>query len=132
MATTWPPPLPRALVAELDPDGGSLGLRHQIPSEPGLTTLAAAGRRGLAPDTVVEHCQRLSDDTAVLLGPVVPDRAASALAVLGPRLGVALDAMAGVDVLADWAHPPPLAERRCRAGRPLRGGRGDPHPRRGG
>ncbi|HEY2303786.1 MAG TPA: hypothetical protein VGH66_17925 [Acidimicrobiales bacterium] len=106
LAATWPPPA-QALVAELDPDGGTLGLRHQIPSEPGLTTLAAAGRRGLAPDTVGEHCQRLSDDTAVLLGPVAPDRAASALAVLGPRLGVALDAMAGVDVLADCGriHP---------------------------
>jgi hypothetical protein len=89
------------LLAELDPEGGTLALRHELAAEPGLTTLAAAGRRGLAPDAVVEHCQRLSDDTAVLLGPVAPDRAASALSVLGPRLAVALDAMAGVDVLAD-------------------------------
>jgi hypothetical protein len=100
LAATWPAPQP-ALLAELDPDGGTLALRHELPAEPGLTTLAAAGRRGLAPDAVVEHCQRLRDGTAVLLGPVVPDRAASALSVLGPRLAVALDAMAGVDVLAD-------------------------------
>jgi hypothetical protein len=111
LAATWPGP-GRALVAELDPDGGTLGLRHEIPAEPGLTTLAAAGRRGLAPDVVIEHCQRLGDDTAVLLGPVAPDRAASALSVLGPRLGVALDAMVGVDVLADCGrihqHSPAL------------------------
>jgi hypothetical protein len=100
LAATWPGPH-RAVLAELDPDGGSLALRHERPPEPGLTTLAAAGRRGLAPSAVVEHCQRLSDDTAVLLGPVAPDRAASALSVLGPRLAVALDAMVGVDVLAD-------------------------------
>jgi hypothetical protein len=100
LAATWPAPA-RSLVAELNPEGGSLSLRHELPAEPGLTTLAAAGRRGLAPDTVVEHCQQLSDDTAVLLGPVASDHAASALSVLGPRLGVALDAMAGIDVLAD-------------------------------
>jgi hypothetical protein len=100
LAATWPGPQ-RALLAELDPEGGTMALRHELPAEPGLTTLAAAGRRGLAPDAVVQHCQRLSDDTAVLLGPVAPDRAASALSVLGPRLAVALDAMAGVDVLAD-------------------------------
>ncbi len=111
LAATWPPPW-RALVAELNPEGGTFSLRHELPAEPGLTTLAAAGRRGLAPDTVIEHCQRLGDDTAVLLGPVAPDHAASALSVLGARLGVALDALAGIDVLADCGrihqHSPAL------------------------
>jgi hypothetical protein len=100
LAATWPLP-GGALIAELDPDGGSLALRHEIPAEPGLTTLAAAGRRGLAPGVVAHHCQRLFDGTPVLLGPCAPDRAASALSVLGPRLAFALDAVPGVDVLAD-------------------------------
>jgi hypothetical protein len=100
LAATWPVSH-NALVAELDPDGGSLALRHEVPAEPGLTTLAAAGRRGLAPTVVVRHCQRLSDGTPVLLGPTAPDRAASALSVLGARLGLALDAVPGIDVLAD-------------------------------
>jgi hypothetical protein len=37
----------------------------------------------------------------VLLGPTAPDRAASALSVLGARLAFALDAVPGIDVLAD-------------------------------
>ncbi len=100
LALTWPAPH-AALVAELDPEGGSLALRHEIPPEPGLTTIAAAGRRGLAPDVVVQHCRRLNDGTPVLLGPTAPDRAASALSVLGARLAYALDAAPAVDVLAD-------------------------------
>jgi hypothetical protein len=100
LALTWPSPR-TALVAELDPDGGCLAVRHEIPAEPGLTTLAAAGRRGLTAEVILRHCQRLADGTAVLLGPVAPDRAAPALSVLGTRLASALDAMPGVDVLAD-------------------------------
>jgi hypothetical protein len=100
LAATWPRS-GGAVLAELDPDGGSLALRHEIPAEPGLTTLAAAGRRGLAPGVVAHHCQRLCDGTPVLLGPSAPDRAASALSVLGPRLAFALDAVPGMDVLAD-------------------------------
>jgi hypothetical protein len=116
LAATWPTP-GGALVAELDPEGGVLGVRHEIPAEPGLTSLAAAGRRGLAPGAVAGHCQRLGDNTPVLLGPLAPDRAASALSVLGPRLAVALDAMVGVDVLADCGrihpHSPTLDVIRC-------------------
>jgi hypothetical protein len=37
----------------------------------------------------------------VLLGPTAPDHAASALSVLGARLAFALDAVPGIDVLAD-------------------------------
>jgi hypothetical protein len=100
LSLTWPSS-GWALVAELDPDGGVLGVRHQIPAEPGLTTLAAAGRRGLASDMVLQHCRQLADGTPVLLGPPAPDRASPALSVLGPRLASVLDSIAGVDVLAD-------------------------------
>ena len=100
LAFTWPAPS-GALMAELDPDGGALAARHQLPPEPGLTTLAAAGRRGVAPDDVLPHCRRLPDGTPVLLGPTVPGRAASALSSLGAQLASALDGIAGVDVLAD-------------------------------
>lgn len=100
LSLAWPTP-GRALVAELDPEGGVLGVRHQIPCEPGLTTLAAAARRGLAPDVVLQHCRRLSDGTPVLLGPTSADHVAPAMSTLGPRLASALDAMAGLDVLAD-------------------------------
>lgn len=111
LAATWPGP-GRAMVAELDPDGGSLGARYELPPEPGLTTLAAAGRRALVPDTVMHHCRPLPDGTIALIGPVSPERVASALSVLGPRLATALDCLPGVQVLADCgridSHSPAL------------------------
>ena len=100
LSLTWPR-LRTAIIAELDPDGGCIGVRQELAVEPGLTTLAAAGRRGLVPDVVLGHCQQLRDGAVALLAPVTPERTASALSVLGAQLGHALDAMAGVDVLAD-------------------------------
>jgi hypothetical protein len=100
LSLTWPS-LRRAIVAEVDPAGGCLAIRQDLIPEPGLTTLAAAGRRGLAQDVVLGHCQQLRDGGVALLAPVTPEKTASALSVLGPRLGVALDAVPGVDVLAD-------------------------------
>ena len=100
LALTWPAGR-RIILAELDPGGGSLSVRHELPADPGLTTLAAAGRRGLAPETVLQHCQRLGDGTVALLGPLSPERATSALTVLGVRFATALDAIPDIDVLAD-------------------------------
>jgi hypothetical protein len=88
-------------VAEVEPAGGALAVRQDLIPEPGLTTLAAAGRRGLAPEAVVGHCQQLRDGGVALLAPITPEKTASALSVLGPLLGAALDAVPGIDVLAD-------------------------------
>jgi len=100
LALAWPAGR-QIILAELDPGGGSLSVRHELPADPGLTTLAAAGRRGLAPETVLQHCQRLGDGTVALLGPLSPERATSALAVLGVRFAAALDTIPDIDVLAD-------------------------------
>jgi hypothetical protein len=100
LAAAWPATR-RAIVAELDPAGGSLAARHELAPEPGLTNLAAAGRRGLNPDTVLRHCRRLPSGVIALVAPINPDRMASALAVLGSELGDALDSIPGTDVLAD-------------------------------
>jgi hypothetical protein len=100
MAMTWPRSR-RCLIAELDPDGGVFAGRHAIPSDPGLVSLAAAGRRGFDPVEILGHCRQLAGGTPALLGPTAPDRAASALATLGPGLGVALNGLPGFDVLAD-------------------------------
>jgi hypothetical protein len=100
LSLTWPT-LRRAMVAEVDPGGGALAVRQDLTPEPGLTTLAAAGRRGLAPDAVLGHCQQLRDGAVALLAPITPEKTASALSVLGPRLSAALDAVPGIDVLAD-------------------------------
>ncbi|MDP9074011.1 MAG: hypothetical protein M3N98_07530 [Actinomycetota bacterium] len=100
LAARWPTPR-RAVVAELNPEGGSLGARHELAPEPGLTTLAAAGRRGLTAATVMAHCRPIPGGPVALLGPIAPDQMASALSVLGSRLAVALDSLPGADVLAD-------------------------------
>ena len=100
LSLTWPS-LRRAIVAEVDPAGGALAVRQDLIPEPGLTTLAAAGRRGLAPEAVLGHCQQLRDGGVALLAPITPEKTASALSVLGTRLATALDAVPGVDVLAD-------------------------------
>jgi hypothetical protein len=100
IATAWPAHR-RAIVAEVDPAGGTLAARFDLAPQPGLTDLAAAGRRGLDPDTVLRHCRRLASGTIALVAPVSPERVTSALAVLGSVLGEALDSIPGTDVLAD-------------------------------
>ncbi len=106
LATVWPAPR-RAIIAELDPAGGSLAARHELASEPGLTTLAAAGRRGVSAARVLDHCRRLPCGALALMAPVGPDRVGSALSVLGHHLAAALDAMPGTDVLADCGRIDP-------------------------
>lgn len=108
LVTVWPEPR-RAVLAELDPEGGTLAARHELASEPGLTTLAAAGRRGVTPGTVLEHCRRLPCGAMALVAPVGPDRVGSALAVLGHQLASALDDLPGIDVLADCGRLDPAS-----------------------
>jgi hypothetical protein len=100
MALTWPQSR-RCIIAELDPDGGALAARYALPPDPGLVSLAAAGRRGLGAGQVLDHCRPLFHGCVALVGPTSPDRATSALATLGPRLAAALDTVPGFDVLAD-------------------------------
>jgi hypothetical protein len=96
----WPVP-GHAIVAELDAAGGSLVARHDLAPQPGLTELAVAGRRGLDPATVLRHCRRLPSGAVALVSPVNPEQVISALTVLGPDLGWALDAIEDAAVLAD-------------------------------
>jgi hypothetical protein len=100
LALCWPEGR-QALIVEHDPAGGSLAARHEVPAEPGLTSLAAAGRRGLSADVVLQHCRRLPDGTWVLPAPASPELTGSALAVLSGGLAGALSAIPDTDVLAD-------------------------------
>ncbi len=100
LGATWPEQR-RPIVAELDPAGGSLAARHELPAEPGLTTLAAAGRRGLAPRPscgTAAACQVASSRWSP---PSVLNEWHPPLAVLGEELAQALDSIPGTDVLAD-------------------------------
>ena len=68
-----------AVIGELDPWGGDLAPRLGLGCEPGLATLAAAGRRGLDAAMLVDHSQPLVDRVRLLAGR--PGRAGSAQTV---------------------------------------------------
>lgn len=103
MGALWPRPV---IVAECDASGADVPLRMEradggvLDPDRGLLSLAAAGRKGLHPDLVQAHTQRLVGGLDVLVGPRVPEQAAG-MSNFWPLLGAALDGLAGRDVLAD-------------------------------
>jgi hypothetical protein len=118
LAASWPHDRD-LVVAELDPAGGDLGVRFDLATEPGLVTLAAAGRRELDRSTFVGHTQPLpfvarpaadgDSEVAVrrvLLGPVAGDQAGAALAALRGGLPGVLSSLS-VDVLVDCGRLDP-------------------------
>lgn len=101
VAAAWPAPR-RAVIAELDPDGGTIAARQILPYDPGLISLAAAGNRGVTSDMVARSIQVLANGTPALVAPPGPDRVSASLEALGEAgLGHALADLPGLDVLAD-------------------------------
>mgnify|MGYP002623626260 CR=1 FL=1 len=112
LAAVWPRP---ALLAECDPAGGDLAYR--LPGDDGaalnpakgLLSLGATARRGLAPQQVHEHTQRLIGGLEVLVG-INGAEQATGLSWLWEPLGLALANMPGLDVVADCgrvgSYPP--------------------------
>jgi len=98
----------RCLLVDCDPAGSEWLLRPGVVAEPGVVTLAMAGRRELGVDTVVDHLQTVGTGLEVLVGPVAARQAASALEILGDRLGAHLRGLDDVDVVADCGR---LAQR---------------------
>jgi MinD-like ATPase involved in chromosome partitioning or flagellar assembly len=99
LAAVWPQTRP-VLLAECDPSGGSLAARYGLSTEPGLMSLASAGRRQLHPKDVAGHTQVLpGGELQVLLGAVRAE-AAHALGRLWSSLATAL-ANLEADVIAD-------------------------------
>lgn len=99
LALSWPR---KVLLAELDPDGGTIAAGRAANADPGLKTLAATGRHYLSPGLVTSNVQDLPGGLAVLLSPVSPDRCVAALAALNPvGLGETLRAIPDLDVIAD-------------------------------
>jgi hypothetical protein len=103
MGALWPRPV---LVAECDAAGADIPLRMPaddggvLDPDRGLLSLAAAGRKGLHPQLVLDHTQHVIGGTEVLAGVRVPEQAAG-MTNIWPMLGPALDGIAGYDVLAD-------------------------------
>ncbi|SEG90708.1 hypothetical protein SAMN04489712_12715 [Thermomonospora echinospora] len=108
LGAVWPRPV---LVAECDQAGGDLVYRlpasdddgrHTAMLNPsrGLLSLAATARRGLRPEQIGEHCQRLVGGLDVLVGITSAEQAQGMTWLWGP-LGRAFAGLAPVDVLAD-------------------------------
>jgi hypothetical protein len=65
-----------------------------------LLSLAAAGRKGMSPELVLAHTQRIIGGLDVLAGVRVAEQAAG-MTNVWPVLGAALDSLPGHDVVAD-------------------------------
>ncbi|MGQ4267636.1 hypothetical protein [Nocardiopsis changdeensis] len=81
LAAVWPGDAPGVLV-EADPSGGAVAVWRRLPTEPGLTGLAAAMRRGGGADPEA-HTQALPGGLRVCPAPVTADPAEGAVRLLG-------------------------------------------------
>ena len=103
LAAVWPRPV---LLAECDPAGGDLV--YWLPSaaggrlDPGcgLLSLAVALRRGVPPEQVFQHAQKLRGGLDVLAGVVTAEQGAG-LEPLWGAVGRLLAALPAADVIAD-------------------------------
>jgi hypothetical protein len=114
LTATWPAARD-LVVVELDPAGGDLVVRLDLATEPGLVTLAAAGRRELGPDTLLAHTQALpaaadavGPARRVLVAPVSAEQAGASLAALRGGLSRALAGL-DADVLVDCGRLDPAS-----------------------
>ena len=99
LAAGWPAGR-SAVVVEADVAGGDLAATCGLAIDPGLGSLASAGRHGFDSDTVLAHSQILPCGTRAVVGPPSDSEAAAALDALRPNLVPAL-ASSPIDVLAD-------------------------------
>jgi len=94
------------VLADLDPAGGDLVLRHRDPGgrplvpERGLLSLGAGLRRGPDDQVLAEHLQVVSGGLEVLVGVTSPEQV-NGLGPVWQNLAGALRTVAGRDVVAD-------------------------------
>jgi MinD-like ATPase involved in chromosome partitioning or flagellar assembly len=103
LAAVWPRPV---LLAECDPAGGDLVYRfpaaaggHLDPRR-GVLSLAVMARRGMQPQQVWEHVQKLHGGLDVLAGVTNAEQGAGLSLLWGP-IGKALASLSQADVIAD-------------------------------
>lgn len=102
VAAAWPTtPGRRKLFLEADPDGGVIAVRYRLGREPGLLSLAAAGRHGINRGDLWSHTQEIPGGLPVVVAPDRPDQATAALTTSGATLGPWLQSLPDVDVIAD-------------------------------
>jgi MinD-like ATPase involved in chromosome partitioning or flagellar assembly len=101
-AAAWPQAVGRhKLFLEADADGGAVALRFQLPTVPGLISLAAAARSGLYRDQLWDHVQVLPGGLPAVLAPDGPEEATVVIRGIGRELGQWLGGLTDVDVIAD-------------------------------
>ena len=99
LAAVWPEE--RALlIVDADPDGGDLAARTGLGVEPGMASLAAAGRRSLEHADIERHTQALPGGIPALVGNPDPEQASRELDLVGQRLAEVFPAESP-DVLVD-------------------------------
>ena len=100
LAAVWPADR-QLLLIEADPDGGDLAARAGLANEPGLTSLAAAGRRALTASEIDQHVQAIPGGTELVVAPADAEQATHALEILGDRLPSLLAELTDRDVVVD-------------------------------
>ncbi len=76
------------VACEADPSGNDLAVMFDLGTSPGLVTLAAAARRGLAEPALVEaHGRRVADELLIVPGPIGAEESSSALGAVAASLG---------------------------------------------
>jgi hypothetical protein len=100
LAATWPTHRP-LLIVEADADGGDLAARAGLVTDPGLSSLATAGRRALTDGELERHTQAFPGGIPVVLGPADSDLASRALTIVAERLALDLAEQPDRDVLID-------------------------------
>jgi hypothetical protein len=102
LASVWPAGR-RVIVVEADPAGGDIAARFGLPADPSVVTLATSlrhERASAAGAILIECCQQLPGGLAVLVEPISPTEARSALDMVADSLaGLAVDGE--VDVIID-------------------------------
>lgn len=106
LAHVWPAGKD-VLIVEADPAGGDIAARSGIASDPGLSSLAAAGRRAIAAELLQEHVQQVGG-IPVLLGPTHAAASVAALTVAAGSLANALPELQA-DVLVDCGRLDPFS-----------------------
>jgi MinD-like ATPase involved in chromosome partitioning or flagellar assembly len=103
LAAVWPRPV---LLAECDPAGGDLVYRFpavgggRLDPRRGVLSLAVVARRGMQPQQVWEHAQKLHGGLDVLAGVTNAEQGAGLSLLWGP-IGKVLASLPQADVIAD-------------------------------
>ncbi len=100
LAAAWPEDH-RCLLVEADPFGGVIGARYGLGDTPGLSSLAAVARLGLAAESVWAHTQALPGGTPVLVGPASASEAVVVLGAVTGALTAWSSSQGDVDLVVD-------------------------------